>query len=344
MTFLFLVLGLLNLKDTRAAAPSPPRMELIAEVNFPTTTVYDHLPLGGLSGITYVPERKEYLAVSDDNGKIGPPRMIRLAIEVDPVGKKVAVKYLGTVSLTDRKGKVFAPGQFDAEGIAYVPESRRLFMSTEGSSRQRPEVDPGIFEFNLEGRLLAELPLPAKFRVVRDQEKSGSRTNLGFEGLSAGDGGKKLFAAMENALIQDGETASLKSGSRARILKYSIGKVMKVAGDRFYTTDAIPNPTQLRETKGDNGISEILSTPSELFVLERSFVPETAKVNCRIYSWVRGQTTKKLVYSFNDTVDNLEGMALGPKLPDGRRVLIVVSDNNFNPLQRTQFIALALGN
>ena len=40
--------------------------------------------------------------------------------------------------------------------------------------------------------------------------------------------------------------------------------------------------------------------------------------------------------------DNLEAMAFGPRLPDGRRSLILVSDNNFNPSQTTQFIVLAL--
>jgi hypothetical protein len=40
--------------------------------------------------------------------------------------------------------------------------------------------------------------------------------------------------------------------------------------------------------------------------------------------------------------DNLEGMTFGPRLPDGRPTLIMVSDNNFNAFQTTQFIALAL--
>ena len=40
--------------------------------------------------------------------------------------------------------------------------------------------------------------------------------------------------------------------------------------------------------------------------------------------------------------DNLEGMAFGPQLPDGRQVLMVVSDNNFNPEQTTQLWALAI--
>ena len=41
-------------------------------------------------------------------------------------------------------------------------------------------------------------------------------------------------------------------------------------------------------------------------------------------------------------IDNIEGMTFGPPLPDERRALVIVSDNNFNPGQFTQFIVLAL--
>ena len=40
--------------------------------------------------------------------------------------------------------------------------------------------------------------------------------------------------------------------------------------------------------------------------------------------------------------DNLEGMAFGPALPDGRLPLVLVSDNNFSAGQATQFIVLAV--
>jgi hypothetical protein len=40
--------------------------------------------------------------------------------------------------------------------------------------------------------------------------------------------------------------------------------------------------------------------------------------------------------------DNLEGMAFGPRLPDGRLPLVLVSDNNFDPFAVTQFIVLAV--
>ena len=43
-------------------------------------------------------------------------------------------------------------------------------------------------------------------------------------------------------------------------------------------------------------------------------------------------------------LDNVEGMAFGKKLPDGRRSLILVSDNNFSPTAFTQFLLFAVSN
>jgi hypothetical protein len=41
-------------------------------------------------------------------------------------------------------------------------------------------------------------------------------------------------------------------------------------------------------------------------------------------------------------LDNVEGITLGPVLPDGRQSLVLVSDDNFSPTQITQFLAFAL--
>lgn len=54
---------------------------------------------------------------------------------------------------------------------------------------------------------------------------------------------------------------------------------------------------------------------------------------------------KTLVYDFaraGFTPDNLEGMALGPRLAGGSRTLIILSDDNFSPLEQTQLVALRL--
>ena len=40
------------------------------------------------------------------------------------------------------------------------------------------------------------------------------------------------------------------------------------------------------------------------------------------------------------TLDNLEGMTFGPRLPNGHQALLLVSDNNFTPGQVSQFLLL----
>ena len=41
-------------------------------------------------------------------------------------------------------------------------------------------------------------------------------------------------------------------------------------------------------------------------------------------------------------LDNVEGMTFGPRLPDGRRSVVLVSDDNFAASQFTQFLLFAL--
>ncbi|MDB5845384.1 MAG: hypothetical protein JWP79_2694, partial [Polaromonas sp.] len=38
-------------------------------------------------------------------------------------------------------------------------------------------------------------------------------------------------------------------------------------------------------------------------------------------------------------IDNIEGMAWGPRLPNGHRTLVLVADNNFADNQMTQLMA-----
>ena len=53
--------------------------------------------------------------------------------------------------------------------------------------------------------------------------------------------------------------------------------------------------------------------------------------------------SKRLVLDLNQLnlprLDNIEGIAWGPKLANGNDSLVLVSDDNFNPAQVTQFLA-----
>ena len=105
-----------------------------------------------------------------------------------------------------------------------------------------------------------------------------------------------------------------------------------------------------------------LDDAGHLLALERSFATGQTGDDIRLYfidtngatdvsglPALAGQSykpvEKTLLLDFNDLgiyIDNLEGMTLGPDLPDGRKSLLLVADNNFAQTQVTQFIALGL--
>ncbi|MDW8202363.1 MAG: phytase, partial [Cyanobacteriota bacterium SKYGB_h_bin112] len=209
--------------------------------------------------------------------------------------------------------------------------------------------------------------------VDAGEQTAGVRNNLAFESLTLTPDQKFLYTATENALVQDGAATSLTAGSRSRILKYNL-----ITGqpeqEYLYITDPVvlaPNPSSGFNT---NGLVELLALDDRgtLLALERSFsagVPGTGNT-IKLYeirvdkaSDISGIASlsalsaadlaaivpvqKRLLVNFDNLgittgLDNVEGMTLGPRLPDGRQSLILVSDNNFSPTQFTQVLALAL--
>jgi len=58
------------------------------------------------------------------------------------------------------------------------------------------------------------------------------------------------------------------------------------------------------------------------------------------------QAKKTLLFDLDTLgipLDNVGGMTLGPTLLDGRRALVLVSDNNLATTRFTQFLLFALG-
>ncbi len=50
---------------------------------------------------------------------------------------------------------------------------------------------------------------------------------------------------------------------------------------------------------------------------------------------------KKLLLNMDSMgryIDNIDGLTFGPDLPNGHKTLVFVADNNFNPLQKSQFL------
>ncbi len=114
----------------------------------------------------------------------------------------------------------------------------------------------------------------------------------------------------------------------------------------------------------DNGLVELLSvSQNKMIAVERAFV-EGVGNSIRLYmTTTRGATDviesdslelldryrvmkKRLLLDLSSLgipLDNIEGITWGPKLPTGERTLILVADNNFNPVSQSNlFIAFKL--
>lgn len=341
-------------------------VELIGEVDFPTGFTFAGTEVGGLSAITYDPQRKIYYTLSDDRSSINPARFYTLSIDLSE-GKLEDgdIDFLAVTTLLDASGVPFPVNSIDPEGIAYSPEGT-LFISSEGDANAL--IDPFVNAFDLAGLQLDALPVPLKYLPTSDQS-SGIRNNLAFESLTLTPSLDFLFTGVENALYQDGPAADIDQESLSRILEYDLS-AQAPGREYVYLVEAVPDIPDPPDAFRTNGLVELLALDNNgtLLALERAFssgVGNTVKLYEVLSQGALDVSSEFDLFweeegipfeidplvskrelldiaAWGVTPDNLEGMALGPMLPDGRRSLILVSDNNFSGTQVTQFLAFAL--
>ena len=335
------------------------QIDFIGRAIFPTSSPFGGTEIGGLSGITYDADKQVYYTISDDRSSKAPARFYSLKIDLQS-GKleKDQIEFTKVTTLLNENGKNFPEWSLDPEGIAFTGNS--VFVSSEGDVDRK--ISPFIKEFSLDGKLLKTLPIPDLF-LPDDKGTKGIRNNLAFESLTLTPDRKYLFTATENALVQDGAVPSLQSGSPCRILRYD---ALNGNPERsfVYITEPLPpgaNPVGQLTT---NGLVDLLAIDeNRLISLERGFSLETGTViklfeislekGDRIEGLESLKTRlgeispaqKRLLLDLETLkvpLDNIEGLTFGPVLEDGNRGLILVSDNNFSPLQETQILGFKI--
>jgi hypothetical protein len=207
----------------------------------------------------------------------------------------------------------------------------------------------------------------------------GVYNNLAFESVAITPDGRALWTMSENGLAQDGPPAAVGRGSRARMLSFDL-ETGKPGAEYIYEVGPVPFAPARAGDFSTNGVPDMLALSStEFIVIERAFAvgavtPGAAahtkqptsntiklyRIDTRgatdVSGWpsIKGRDVVPVKRTLlldlsslrNDdgsvlALDNVEGITLGP-LVDGKRTLILASDNNFNPAQFTQFIALQI--
>jgi hypothetical protein len=337
-------------------------LHFIGTVTVPNDKTVDGTLVGGLSGIDYDSAAGLWYLISDDKSDKNPARFYTAKLAFDKA-RFASVEIEHAVTLLQADGQLYPNAKSggevpDPESIRRDPESGNLWWTSEGD--RKLGLSPFLRVTTPDGKQTSNVPTPHIFAMNKDQE-IGPRHNLGFEGLSFAPDGKSIWLTMESALYQDGPIATPSAGAIARLTRLDRnGKVLAQFAYPLDPIQAVPTGKN-----GDNGVSEILALDEHrALVLERSGVEGADgiwKLYIRIYAIdTTGATdiaavpslatanyipvTKRLVIDLAKTadigtVDNIEGMSWGPMLADGKRSFVLVSDNNFNPVQITQFLA-----
>ncbi|MBE9004243.1 esterase-like activity of phytase family protein [Fortiea sp. LEGE XX443] len=332
-------------------------IDFIGEATLPKGLSFQKTEIGGLSGITYDAKTNFYYAISDDRGQKAPARFYTLKINLSKgFLKNDGVVPVGVTMLLNKDGQNFPPRATDTEGIALTNKDT-VFISSEGDVDRL--INPFIQEFTLSsGRTITTLPIPKKF-LPNKSGKIGVRNNLAFESLTITPNHQHLFTATENSLIQDGSVAKPNVGTPCRILQYNL--LSQQPGAEFlYQTEPV-EPLFDITGKFASGLPDLLALDNQghLLSVERSFTglgfaiflfqvsladaDDLQNIDSLLTNSKNIRpVTKKLLLDLRNldvALDNIEGLTLGPWLPNGQRSLILISDNNFNSLQRTQFLA-----
>lgn len=339
----------------------PPGLRLLGETTLPHAMDFGGTTVGGLSAIDHDPATRTWVALSDDRSELQPARFYNLDVDVSGSGIRVQVR--GVTTLRQAGGLPFPKRQaggevVDPEGLRLLPGGRGLLWCSEGD--YPAHQSPTLREARLDGAHLRDFEVPAHLQFA-PRPGSGPRANQTFEGLALSPDARSAWVAMESALHQDGPEPGVgRPGGPCRIIAFDVASgraVRQVA----YRPDAVPQPPVLPGGYVDNGISEILMLDAtRMLVLERAYSmgvgnslrlyeidTRTGSDTLQLQRLEAGRytpvATKRLVADFAhlglSRLDNTEGMCWGPTLGNGRRTLVVVSDNNFSARQVTQFAA-----
>jgi hypothetical protein len=348
-------------------------LRLIGQQVLPRRSTFEGTVIGGLSGIDYDEANKRFVLITDDRtttDSANAPRMYTANLVYD-ANSFSTVQFLSTFKMRQPNGadypKVPDPLVADPEAVRLDPVTGNLVWASEGdrtlTSTPARVINPFIREIKPDGSHVREYTLPAMFTMSATE--SGPRGNAVFEGLAFTPDKTRLAVIMEGPLFQDGAAPTTTAGAVSRITLFDRSSGSATA-QYAYPIDPVQVASAPAGQFTVNGPTEILALSNTRFlVLERSFSVGVVGNQVRLYEIDISSATnvlntaalaganyapvaKKLVLNFEairatvGNIANLEGMAFGPRLPNGRRTLVVVADDNFpvadSETDRNQFL------
>lgn len=338
-----------------------------------------HNQFGGVSAIDWIPGTSRYLVASDRGPKDGAVEFQCRWHEVEIVingesGNPVTARPVSTMLLRDDRRRVLSGSSAalaagETLGARFDPEGLRI--GGNGMVWISDEYGPRLAAFDAAGVLTRELALPAGFRVGFSSADAkfedahnlrGRRANRGMEGLALTPDGRHLVGLMQSALLQDArrDEAGKPVGWNTRVIRINLETgaqeqfVHRLAGE-------------------SHKLHEILAIDSDRFlVIEQDGLGGEAAAYKKVVALDLGAatpvdaesrlSTEELPDSIRpagraDFLDllaprhglagpampeKIEGLCWGPRLADGRRTLVVATDNDFRAEQDSMFFVFSV--
>ena len=276
-----------------------------------------NVPAGNYSGITWLGDNR-YAIVNDKSQTAG---FHLMTIRIDDTTGDIEEVRADTF-LTN-----YQPNR-DEEGICYVPRTNTVFVSG--------EADGQILEYDMSGKLTGrQLHVPEVFGTAY--------SNGGFEALTYNATTHRFWTTSENTLKADGQKPDIKQKTANRLRLQSFGDDLQPREQYWYTTDS----SAVKHVEGEStlGVSGLAALDDgQIIVLEREIYRKPKNigsfVNVKLYmvdpyhQRAGEQLQKRLITEFRTKINitdrsfaNYEGICVGPRLKDGRIVLLLVADS-----------------
>lgn len=291
------------------------------------------VPPGNYSGLTHIGGSR-YAVVDDKSAADG---FGLFSIDIDSVTGEI-----NDVAQLDLIASSHLPNR-DGEGIAYVPDRKTVFISGEGDNR--------ILEYNMDGKLTGrEIRMPSGVNIPPG--------NYGLESLTYNARTHRFWTTTESTLPQDGQRANAVNGiaNHLRLMSFDDSLQPRETLNYYMDTPLSSSPARIYAM----GVSALCALDyGTLLVLEReAFVAKSfvgSWVVNKVYSVSTTDTAtpvrKRLVAMWRTRFNllhkdfaNYEGMCVGPRLVDGRQVIVlcVDSQNQYGGLLRDWFRTIVL--
>ena len=248
--------------------------------------------------------------------------------------------------------------RLDPEAIRRLPSGHLLVSE---------EYGPAVVEFDDHGAFVRAWPIPDRFlcnHAGKDEgaelpphNATGRQPNKGFEGLALTPKGV-AWALLQQPLIHDGalNDKGKRAGVNVRLLclgrapgetprefiyrletpKLGLCELLALDEHRFLTIERDGSERRFRrvyliDTEGATDIAAMKSLPAD--TLPDGVKPVSKRAILDLADPSIG---------LRDMPEKIEGLCLGPTLPDGRRTLVVASDNDMKADEPTWFWVFAL--